>query len=113
MMVLECIQKKISGLEILFRIVFVLLLTPFAATDESVATDLPRINSMRLRIIFQFDYEDFNKKSAPVFKVTDVVKGLGFGDERLAAPGIVSQHHLGAWVNIFPGNLYFYSLWIL
>lgn len=34
--------------------------------------------------------------SAPVFKVTDVVEGLGLGDERLAAPGVVSQHHLGA-----------------
>ena len=78
-----------------------LLLTPFAATDESGATDLPRINSMRLRIIFQFDYEDFNKKSAPVFKVTDVVEGLGLGDERLAAPGVVSQHHLYGMISEF------------
>ena len=31
-----------------------------------------------------------------MFKVTDVVEGLGLGDERLAAPGVLTEHHLGA-----------------
>ena len=31
-----------------------------------------------------------------MFKVADVVEGLSLGYERLAAPGIVTEHHLGA-----------------
>ena len=50
-------KKKISGLEILFRIVFVLLLTPLAATEESGATDLPRINNMRLTMINDKEFD--------------------------------------------------------
>ena len=44
----EFLKRNTSWCETLFRIVLVLLLTPVAATAESGATLLPRMNSIRL-----------------------------------------------------------------